>query len=79
MTTYQPMEGFGSVRPGGTVIDIADYNQLKMMVELLINEGMHKACKPLETMMVDLGYNFYDPAKVEDCSKNFDYGTRRSQ
>ena len=48
--------------------DIADYNQLKMTVDLLINEGMHKACKPLKTM-VDLGCNFYASAKVEDCSK----------
>ena len=47
--------------------EIAEYNQLKTTVELLISQG---PAKPLKTM-VDLGCNFYAHAKVEDPSMIF--------
>ncbi len=47
--------------------EIAEYNQLKSTVELLMSQG---PAKPLKTM-VDLGCNFYARAKVEDPSRIF--------
>lgn len=51
--------------------EIAEYNQLKTTVELLISQVQAQgAAKPLKTM-VDLGCNFYSHAKVEDPSMIF--------
>lgn len=47
--------------------EIAEYNQLKTTVELLIAQG---TAKPIKTM-VDLGCNFYAHAKVEVSSRIF--------
>lgn len=47
--------------------EIAEYNQLKMTLELITAQ---EGAKPLKTM-VDLGCNFYAHAKVEDPSMIF--------
>ena len=49
--------------------DVAEFTQLKAIVELLIKES-RKDNKAHKTM-VDLGCNFYAKAKIEDCSTIF--------
>jgi len=49
--------------------DIADFTQLKAVLDLLISE-CKKGNKTHKTM-VDLGCNFYTKAKIEDCSTIF--------
>lgn len=50
--------------------DIAEYNQLKSTIDLLLSEKLSKKHQPLKTM-IDLGCNVYAQARVDDCSKIF--------